>query len=214
MTATITAKRVTVAVGAAFGFLVVIGGGLSLAYSMVLNEREQKVAALTQVAAGIVEGFRRAEAGGKMGTEEAKAAAASALRDLRYGSGDYFFIYRSDGTVLLSPSRPEREGLNKIDDVDPDGVHFIRELIDASKEGGRAVTYRVPKVGGEVPLKKVSYSYYVKNWEWMLGTGVYVDDIGPDLERVAGKITAVAAGFLVVAILWARFLGRHRQPAK
>ncbi len=70
----------------------------------------------------------------------------SALRDLRYGSNDYFFAYDKNGVSLVLPD-PKTEGQARWDLRDSDGVPFVRQLIQGAARGGVFVTYRYPRAG-------------------------------------------------------------------
>ena len=98
-----------------------------------------------------------------------------------YGRQDgtgYIFIYDFNGTNLSDPLHLDNQGKNLLDFQDPDGVYVIRELIDVSQrpEGG-FVSYKWKKPGTGELSAKISYAKAFKPWQWMIGTGVYLDEV-------------------------------------
>jgi len=98
-----------------------------------------------------------------------------------YGRKDgtgYIFIYNYKGENLSDPLHLDNKGKNLFDFKDPNGVYVIRELIDVSKkpEGG-FVEYMWKKPGTGKPTAKISYAKAFEPWEWMIGTGVYLDEV-------------------------------------
>ncbi|MEA2741111.1 MAG: methyl-accepting chemotaxis protein, partial [Acetobacteraceae bacterium] len=93
------------------------------------------------------------------------------MRDLRYGSNDYFFAYDRTGVSHVAPD-PKTEGQARWDLKDFDGVPFVRELIEGAARGGAFVAYRYPRAGGTEPTSKLAYSMTFKPNGWMIGSGV------------------------------------------
>ena len=109
--------------------------------------------------------------------QEAKSKALKILRGLSYGTDGYFFVYDWNGTALAVAPKPEIEGKNLLDVKDQDGVFLIRELIDKAKAGGGFVTYVWDKPSKGQAVQKLSYAVGLSKWQWMVGTGFYIDDI-------------------------------------
>jgi two-component system NarL family sensor kinase/methyl-accepting chemotaxis protein len=102
----------------------------------------------------------------------------TALRAMSYGDDDgYVFAFDYEGLTKVHSFKPQLEGKNLINLVDVNGVEIIKELIQASRNGGGYVSYLwdKPSKGREVP--KLSYAVSLKEFDWMLGTGFYIDDI-------------------------------------
>lgn len=111
-----------------------------------------------------------------MTKEEAMDKAKTILRGIRYSANnDYIFVYDFNGTNLVTGTRRELEGKNLLDMKGANGEMFIAELIDSAKKEGGFVAYDWERDGKVVP--KLSYSQGFKAWNWMIGTGVYMDDI-------------------------------------
>jgi methyl-accepting chemotaxis protein len=96
---------------------------------------------------------------------------------MRYAKGNYFYAFNYDGVNIAHGARPQSEGTNEIGRKDINGVPEIAEQIAAARRGGGYVSYLVPRAGQDKPLPKLSYAAPVEAWGWMVGTGVYIDDV-------------------------------------
>lgn len=110
--------------------------------------------------------------------QQAQALVKQILSNMRFGKDGYFFAYDFDGTALLIPGQEWRIGKNWFDLEDRNGVRLIEGLIEKAKEGGGYLNYvfNQPSKGGN-DAKKIGYSRALDDWQWMIGTGVYIDDI-------------------------------------
>ena len=109
---------------------------------------------------------------------------------MRFGDDGYFFAYDFNGTNLVLPGQEWRIGKNWIDLKDRNGVKLIEGLIEKAKAGGGYLNYvfNQPSKGGEVG-KKIGYSRALTDWHWMIGTGVYIDDIDEETEQLNASIS-------------------------
>ncbi len=109
--------------------------------------------------------------------EEGMRLAAEKVRGLRYGEEGYFWIDQSDGVnVVLLGS--ETEGTNRLDTKDVTGFEMVKDFIrGAVDQGGYFCDYQYPKEGGTEPMPKRAYTQYYEPFDWVVGTGNYVDNI-------------------------------------
>jgi len=110
------------------------------------------------------------------------------LSNLIYGNDDYIFVYDGNGICLVSPIITDVIGKNLIGRKDSNNVYFIKDLIEAGKAGGGFVKYVWPKKSKnnqEVP--KLSYAIYLEKWNWMVGTGIYIDDLDTYINAAKDK---------------------------
>lgn len=120
--------------------------------------------------------------------EEGMAIAADKVRALRYGTDGYFWIDQSDGTniVLLGS---DTEGTNRLDTKDVNGFEMVKDFIQgAVAEGSYFCDYQYPKEGGTEPMPKRAYTEYFEPFDWVIGTGNYIDNI--DSQIAASTETA------------------------
>ncbi|WP_244817509.1 methyl-accepting chemotaxis protein [Caballeronia sp. Lep1P3] len=132
----------------------------------------------TEVANSIIKEFAQQAASGAITQEAAKQGALNALRDIRFGDSGYFSVFDSQAKVLAHPMKPEFVGKTMMDFKDPKGVYLYRELIDVGKREGAGYTYySFAKPGTNEILPKMSYVSMYQPWDWLIVTGVYIDDI-------------------------------------
>ncbi|UUM32498.1 cache domain-containing protein [Vibrio japonicus] len=117
-------------------------------------------------------------------TEQAQELVAKKLSQLTYGSDGYFFAYTWDGDALVLPYQPERIGLNWWEVEDVRGKKLLQELIRAGRAGGGFVDYLWHKPSMKEPSPKLSYAISLDKWQWMVGTGVYIDDIERQVSHI------------------------------
>lgn len=131
---------------------------------------------------------------------ERKHQALEILRQLRYGSDGYFFVYDDAGFNLAHPIMPELEGQNLIDLRDSNGNFLIQNLLASAKAGGGFHQYLWHKPSTDEVVPKLSYAIWLPKWEWMVGTGLYIEDIGEQIEGVKQDVQA-SINHTYVAIL-------------
>ena len=117
------------------------------------------------------------------------------VRELRYGpqGKDYFWINDMDNRMLMHPGNPALEGTDLADLKDSNGKRFFTEMVRVCKEKGSGfVEYYWPKMGSDKPQPKLSYVELFKPWGWVIGTGIYIDDIDKAMaEREAQTLEQV-----------------------
>lgn len=125
---------------------------------------------------------------------EAKAL----LAKLDYGDDGYFFVYDLEGNNLMHPRQPDLVGRNLWELRDAYGSPTIQRLINRAKEGGGFVKYywEKPSTGKVAP--KLGYVVMLPRWGWMLGTGIYMDDV----EAALAKIDVQIARNIQNTMLW------------
>jgi methyl-accepting chemotaxis protein len=193
--------------GMSLGAVLVLGG--LFLHGKVVSDREEQVKRLVEVAVGVVDGWYARETSGSMTRADAQARAIEALRPLRYGQGDYFFIQRYDGVAVLNPILTKVEGQQRWDATDADGAHHIQLQINAARGGGGFAYYRFPRSGGAEPLQKVSYVAGFEPWQWALGTGVYIDDVKAEFWSAVLRLGVISFSIFAFAALIAYLINQN-----
>ena len=144
--------------------------------------RRQELKNYTQLALSAVDyAYRDASADNVM----AQGMALDVLRDMKYGENGYFFVYDYDGKNLAHAPKLHLQGRNLIGLRDSDGQYVIQSLIRQAKNdlgGYTEYLWEKPSTGRET--EKLSYSAGLNKWRWMIGTGVYKDDINKTIASV------------------------------
>ena len=122
--------------------------------------------------------------------EAAKEQAKAILSSMKFGDDGYFFVYANDGLNLVHPRMPDLVGQNLWNMRDTNGTYVIRELIQRAREGGGFQRYLWPKPSTGRIERKLGYSVELPRWGWMLGTGIYLDDVDAAAARLRGNLLA------------------------
>jgi methyl-accepting chemotaxis protein len=175
-----------------------------------LNQQKQiELRHLGELALGIVKEEHAAAQKGEIAVADAQKRAMARLAGLRYGSNDYFWINDMLPRMVMHPIKPEMVGNDLSNYKDPNGKLLFVEFVEAvKKEGSGFVPYEWPKPGFEKPQPKLSYVVGFAPWNWVIGTGVYIDDLKAQ-TWVSTQRSLIFAGLillftLVVSIFVAR----------
>ena len=122
--------------------------------------------------------------------EAAKEQAKAILSSMKFGVDGYFFVYANDGLNIVHPRMPDLVGQNLWNMRDTNGTYVIRELIQRAREGGGFQRYLWPKPSTGRIERKLGYSVELPRWGWMLGTGIYLDDVDAAAARLRGNLLA------------------------
>jgi methyl-accepting chemotaxis protein len=172
------------------------------------SERALDLKHLAEVATGILQEEYAASEAGLIGAAEAKKRAALRLSKLRYDQEGYFWINDLEPKMIMHPMKPELDGEKLSDIKDPDGMPLFVEFVRLVKERGSGfVNYSWPKPGSQAPQPKLSYVAGFAPWGWVVGTGLYIDDLHQQvwselksgLGIIALVLLAIAGGALIFA---------------
>ncbi len=125
------------------------------------------------------------------------------IRRTTFGENGYFFIIDFDHRFVAHPD-PKLDGTSQADLKDPNGVFILRELVNVCKEKGEGVVvYQWNKLGADKPVEKFSFVKKVPGYDWLIGTGVYTDDIdrlvAEENERTGASVSSLVIMNLAVS---------------
>ncbi|MDO8697918.1 MAG: methyl-accepting chemotaxis protein [Pseudomonas sp.] len=156
---------------------------------------------VVESATGVLGYFQSLEIAGSLSREAAQKQAMEAIRGLRYQSTDYFWINDLSPRMIMHPTNPKLEGQDLSGLKDPDGKALFNEMVSVVKASGAGVVnYRWPKPGAQEPVAKISYVELFQPWGWILGSGVYIDDIQLEFRQ---QLFRAAGGLLLISVLLA-----------
>ncbi len=152
----------------------------------VIKHRKEELRNYVNIAEGAIEHIYQNKS---LNEEEAQALVKQILTNMRFGEDGYFFAYELDGTALVVAGQEWRIGKNWLELEDINGTKLIRGLIDKAQGGGGYLNYvfNQPSKGGD-DAKKIGYSRALDDWQWMIGTGVYIDDIEQETSLLSTSI--------------------------
>ncbi|MDE1942610.1 MAG: methyl-accepting chemotaxis protein [Betaproteobacteria bacterium] len=146
--------------------------------SQLLKDRQVKTQHLVQVAYKILEHEYELQAKGEVSEAQAQSAAISIIKSLRYDGNEYFWINDMHPNVIMHPTKPELDGKDVSDLKDPTGKRLFVEAVHVVKSGNEGyLSYKWPKPGFSQPVDKISYVKGFAPWGWVIGSGIYLDDV-------------------------------------
>ncbi|AQX60244.1 methyl-accepting chemotaxis protein [Pseudomonas syringae pv. actinidiae] len=164
--------------------------------------KSEKTMHVVQTASGILTFYQGLEAAGSMTREAAQQQALKEIKGLRYSQNDYFWINDLRPVMIMHPTNPKLEGQDISTIKDPDGFAVFNEMVALVKsKGAGMVNYRWPKPGASEPVKKTSYVQLFQPWGWILGSGVYVDDVAAEFKTQLWNAGLFIAGIVLVMVL-------------
>jgi len=178
---------------------------LAKQYDAMMHERQQATRSVVESAHGVVEWFGKLERDGRLTREQAQAQSLSALKSLRYAGKEYFWVNDMQARVVMHPIKPDLDGTDASGMKDPNGkLLFVEFVKTVERDGSGFVDYLWPKPGQEQPVGKISYVKGYAPWGWVIGSGVYVDDV-----TAAFRSSAIAALSITVPVALSVFVLLH-----
>jgi methyl-accepting chemotaxis protein len=175
--------------------------------------KAEKTEHVVQSAAGILKHYHGLESVGSLSREDAQKQAMELIRGLRYAGQEYFWINDQTPVMIMHPTNPKLEGQNLSGFKDPDGKALFNEMVAITRSRGAGqVDYRWPKPGASEPVPKISYVELFQPWGWIIGSGVYVDDVQAVFKEQA--LRALGIGLLITLLLAALVLLIARSIAQ
>nr|WP_294508426.1 cache domain-containing protein [uncultured Rhodopila sp.] len=190
----------------ALALLVAVGAAGSILRERMYDERAGKLRALAEQAVSVAGDIQKQEESDGLTRAQAIERYRNAIRPVRYGGGvGYYFAYGMDGQTLVLGPTPVVEGTNRFGIKDSDGKLLVQAMIEAARAGGGTVVYRYPKPGSTDPQPKLVYVEPIPEWNMLVGTGLYIDDLESDI-RVTLLHLSMFAGLALAMMLSAAWL--------
>lgn len=165
----------------------------------LMGEKSRQTKAQVETAYSLVAGLEARVRKAELDEASAKAEALALIKGLRYGNDDYFWINDSHPTMVMHPMKPELDGKDLSGVEDKQGLRLFVAFADLARaQGAGEVAYYWPKPGVDEPVRKISYIKRFAPWDWIIGTGVYVDDVEAQYREVLHTLLGIG---LVLALL-------------
>lgn len=188
------------------GLVVLSVTSLNQQYKALEKLQYEKTQHVVENAHSLVSFYHGQFTAGKMSEEEAKDAALKAVSSLRYEDNNYFWINDFKPAMVMHPMKPELNGKALASNKDPDGKLLFVEMVNiVTKQGAGFIPYKWPKPGKDKPVDKISYVKGFAPWQWIVGSGIYLDTIEASHAELrnfmlidVGIIILVVAGLSMV----------------
>lgn len=159
--------------------------------AQLLEDRKATLQVALDLALNVVKDFQTRESKGELNREQAQKQAADVLRSMRFAGDEYFYIYDSKGVGIMHPVRPEYVGKSHWERQDKAGGYPVRTLVQAALDKSGFTRTTTARPGGTVQLPKLQYPQHFAPWDWVIGTGIYIDDIDAIFYRELRNATLV-----------------------
>ena len=152
-----------------------------------LKSQKELIKNETQKAIQIVKSAKFAIKKYKLDKKTVQKMLLDDISKIRFGKNGYFFIYDYNGVNLMHPIKPQLVGKNLYNLKDKNGVLLIQKLIDSAKSGGKYVSYVWDNPTTKKSENKIGYALGVDDWGWMIGTGIYTEDMQKEIRLKTKK---------------------------
>ena len=171
--------------------------------------KAEKTRHVVEAASGVLDYYRQLETAGTLTRDAAQQQALSVVRGLRYEQSDYFWINDLTPVMVMHPTNPKLDGQNLSAIKDPDGFALFNEMVAIAKaKGAGMVDYRWPKPGASTPVQKTSYVKLFEPWGWVIGSGVYIDDMQLEFRSQVREASLVGLGIALLMALLVMLIAR------
>ncbi len=200
-------------------FLIVLAAVIALITLISLNalqlreemmaEKRLKTRHLVESAYGTLEYYHKLSTTAAMTEDAAKKAALKQISTLRYEEKEYFWINDYSPRMVMHPMKPALDGNDLKDFKDPDGKKLFVAMVDiVKKDGAGFVNYLWPKPGHNDPVAKISYVKGFQPWGWIIGSGIYLDDVDTLFKQNLIYSFSMGGGIAALLILISIILSR------
>ena len=170
-------------------------------YLDLTETRKESLAVQVELAEGVLLHYQRLAASGELSEEAAKAAALKAVDAMRAQDDTYYYnVLDTHYVLLMHPFKPERVGSVLKDFKSEDGVPLYYLQVGMARIGGGYTYYQTNKPGADSMIDKVTYAHMFAPWQWVVTSGVYMDDVQAQAWAFTG-IMALTGGVLVLLVL-------------
>ncbi|WP_168929173.1 methyl-accepting chemotaxis protein [Crenobacter intestini] len=177
------------------GVVLMAGWGLYNLYTSLVEAHRETVTEQAQGAVSIIRAYEDAARSGTLPVAEAQARAKAALLASRFGEDGYFYLLDDKLNFIAHPIKPKLAGTSMYALKTPDGKN-LGEIFAAAMAANDVARYDWPKPGADAPVGKMSMNLKSGDWGWVVGTGIYIDEISGDVLSHAfeqGGVLAVLA---------------------
>ncbi|GAB0111338.1 methyl-accepting chemotaxis protein [Pseudoalteromonas distincta] len=191
------------------GLIILSISSLNHQYDALKNEQYIKTQNVVETAYSIIEHFYALEKNKELTQQQAKLNALNTIRDLRYDKSNYFWINDYHPKMIMHPIKPALDGKNLTNNKDPDGKALFVEMVNIVKQSKEGfIPYKWPKPGKDKPVDKIAFVKGFQQWQWIIGSGVYLDSIDEAFSAQRNLIVSSAIVMIVAVILLSYFIGK------
>ncbi len=176
---------------------------------MIMKEKQATVSYMVQAATSQLASYQKLVDAGTITKEEAQKQAAEHIASMRYDGDNYLWINDLSPKMIMHPLKPELNGRDLGDNKDSNGKAIFIEMVKVCKENGKGfVDYAWSKPGNSLPVPKISHVELFKPWGWVVGTGIYVDDVNAQMRNILIGIGVALSIMILLTVVLAILVAR------
>jgi len=192
-----------------FGLIILSISSLTHQYSSLKDEQYIKTQNVVETAYSIIEHYYALEQDNTLTQQQAQSQALNAIKALRYDNTNYFWINNYQPTMVMHPIKPALDGKDLTNNKDPDGKALFVDMVNIVKRSGEGfIPYKWPKPGKDKPVEKIAFVKGFNQWQWIIGSGVYLDSIDEAFSEQRNLIVISAIIMIIAVILLSYFIGK------
>jgi len=158
----------------------------------LLNDRKMAVKNVVESTHSLIEHFTKMEKTGQLTRQQAQLQAKQAIKEIRYDGGNYLWINDYQPTMIMHPIKPALNGQPLSAIKDPNGKALFNAMVSIVNDQGEGfVDYVWSRPDQETPVDKVSFVKGLSQWQWIIGSGVYLDDVRSAFMVEASKLLII-----------------------
>lgn len=174
----------------------------------LMQSKQTKTRHIVETGHGVLSYFHQLQIDGTLSEQQAQTQAKQAIAKLRYDADDYFWINDLQPSMIMHPMKPQLDGKDLSNAADPTGKKLFVEFTKVAKQQGEGfVDYMWPKPGSSVDVGKISYVKLFKPWGWILGSGVYIDDVNALIWQRLQSILLILSLVIIVMLILSVVIG-------
>lgn len=183
-----------------------LGIFLPLLESRLVHERTDNARNVVEVARSIAAHYYSLQLRGELSESEALRLAKETLRGLRYDVNGYVWVHDLQHRMVMHPMRPELEGEDLSHLTDARGKHVFLAMNDVvRREGKGEIDYFWPRPSDQEPIHKVSHVALFEPWQWVLGSGIYLDDLDDEISMLEARILSGALLTVLLSVVFSAY---------
>ncbi|MCS5597434.1 MAG: cache domain-containing protein [Alphaproteobacteria bacterium] len=206
-------KKLNILIGCSIAAMIIIAALLLIQNkNTMFADRTAKTQSIVELAHSSINRYVQDAKSGKLTIDEAQNLAKTAINIMRYDGDNYFWINDMHPRMVMHPMKPALIGKDLSETKDPEGKKLFVEMVDIAKKSGEGVVdYQWAKPGEDADktFPKISYVKLVPEWGWIVGSGIYVDDVNKAFLEDAIQASVVIISFIAVLLFGSIAVSRN-----
>jgi len=191
---------------------------LPLVESKLMDEKKNATKNVVDVAYTLTASMEAKVKSGELKPDEAQKRALTTIKNLRYKNNEYFWINDLNAKMIMHPIKTELDAKDMSGEKDSHGKLYFQEFVKVAKDKGEGfVDYFFPKPNETKPSPKLSYVKLFNQWGWVIGSGIYIDDVSAEIGKMRMQIIiatiVIAALILCIAFFVSKIITRSLNKA-